>query len=51
MNEGGYVYDMERLGLAEGPKGDGGLRRSLIIQDAMSVIEDNNYDDVNLDQV
>ena len=51
MSGGLLDDDMNRLALAEGPKDDGGLRRSLIIRDAMSVIKENSYDDINLDQV
>ena len=39
MNKGGYVYDMERLGLAEGNQDDGGLRQMLVQKDAMGVMK------------
>ena len=50
-NEGGYVDDMERLGLAEGPKGDGGLRGMLIQKDAMDFMKKSGLDDVAYDQM
>lgn len=51
MNKGGYVDDMERLGLAEGPKGDGGLRGMLIQKDAMDFMKKSGLDDVAYDQM
>lgn len=49
MNKGGYVYDMERLGLAEG--NDGGLRKMLVQKDAMGVMQKSPLDDVAYDQM
>ena len=51
MNKGGYVYDMERLGLAEGTQDDGGLRQMLVQKDAMGVMEKSGLDDVAYDQM
>ena len=51
MNEGGYVSDMERLGLAEGNQDDGGLRQMLVQKDAMGVMQKSPLDDVAYDQM
>lgn len=51
MNKGGYVYDMERLGLAEGNQDDGGLRQMLVQKDAMGVMQKSPLDDVAYDQM
>ena len=51
MNKGGYVDDMERLGLAEGNQDDGGLRQMLVQKDAMGVMQKSTLDDVAYDQM
>ncbi len=51
MNKGGYVDDMERLGLAQGNQDDGGLRQMLVQKDAMGVMQKSPLDDVAYDQM